>query len=158
VSTLERLAAVGLVAVLFVGLACPCGAADPKKEPAKSQPQKTQPAAKPSGGSAQQAATINAQRPTNTGNSTKPNEQMKSTASMGWDTKATDKGVVKMPATKPADPKVLAQKGNEQIKQGEHERSKNYPALGKPVPSPTIQKPAKSESVSFFSRLFGSKK
>ena len=73
---------------------------------------------------------------------------------MGWDTKATDKGSVKLPPAKRTDARTVAQEENKKLKQEQAQTAKRYPAIGKAPPSPVPQKPA-SGSRSVFGRLFG---
>jgi hypothetical protein len=168
VNILQRLTVAATAAAAFaLASASPCSATEPAKQPAKTEPaktppQKTQPAAvapvatPPAGHALQQLTTIHAQDPAGPAktNTFRPNQEMRSSASAGWDSKATDKGVVKLPASKPVDPKVLAAQENKKLKDEQLKTAQRYPATGKAPPAP---KSVQTDSApgGFFSRLLG---
>lgn len=170
-SMLQRLTVAAAVASFFFCAASSSRATDPPKQPVQSQPQKSQPAQSqpqktqaaairpaPSQPSTalRQAQTINAQKPAGPGNtnSFRPNERMKDGASAGWDTKATDKGAVKISNNNKADLKAL----NKQDKEEQRRIAQRYPATGKapPPPAPSTQSQQPASGVrGFFNKVFG---
>ena len=151
-----------VAAVFFLYAASPSCATDPQKQPAKTQPAKTQavpirPAPIQPSTALRQAQTIKAQDPAGPGNtnSFRPNENMKGVASAGWDSKASDKGAVKIGNSNKVDLKAL----NKQHDQEALGIAQRYPAIGKappplPTTTPTPQKPA-SGPRAFFNKVLG---
>lgn len=156
-SVVQRLTMAAGAAIFALSLAWPCFATDTNKQPAKTEPSKTQPQnSQPTNRSLQQLTTIKAQDPAGPSrtNTFKPNQEMKTAASKGWDTKATEKGWFKLPSSKRADPKVVAQQENQKLKDEQAQTARRFPAIGKAPSAPTTQQFSGS-SKSFFSRLFG---
>ena len=161
-NAIRRLAAATMVGVFFFAAANMGLAAEPAKKESTKSESKPASTAKPasaasSTSAAKQAATINSQRPAGPSSSTKPNEQMKAAAAKGWDTKATDKGVVKSTDTR-VDPQTLIKQGNAQKKQEDLRTAQRFPAVGKAPPPP--EKSAKNDQPTngpkaFFNKLFG---
>jgi hypothetical protein len=160
-SQFRRLTVASVAGIFFLCAASPSYAIDPPKQPAKTQPAKTEaapirPAPIQPVTALRQAQAIKAQDPAGPGNtnSFKPNERMKTGASAGWDSKASDTGAVRIGNSNKVDLKALNKQHDAEALGIAH----RYPAIGKapPVPtsSPAPEKPA-SGPRNFFNKLFG---